>query len=65
MWPVKVSDEPTGNLDRNTANQVFELMLQLAREHNTAFVMVTHDTALAARCDRQLQLMHGQLVTPQ
>jgi lipoprotein-releasing system ATP-binding protein len=37
-------------------------MLQLAREHNTAFVMVTHDATLAARCDQQLQLVQGQLV---
>jgi lipoprotein-releasing system ATP-binding protein len=36
-------------------------MLQLAREHNTAFVLVTHDNALAARCDRQLSLVQGQL----
>lgn len=54
-----LADEPTGNLDRRTADGIFEMMLALAKAQGTAFVLVTHDEALAARCDRQFGLSIG------
>ncbi len=56
-----LADEPTGNLDRGTADQVFDLILQLNKKIGTALIMVTHDPTLAARMQRKLTLTDGVL----
>lgn len=60
--PLLLADEPTGNLDRRTGEEVLDLLLSLAREKGTAVLLATHDPEVAARCDRTLQLEDGKLL---
>jgi lipoprotein-releasing system ATP-binding protein len=60
--PIVLADEPTGNLDTHTADEIFDLMRRFNSAHGIAFVVVTHDPRLAARCDRRIELVDGQIV---
>ena len=57
-----LADEPTGNLDHNTALAIYDLMRELNQESNIAFLVVTHDNELAAKMDRQMHMQDGLLV---
>jgi lipoprotein-releasing system ATP-binding protein len=57
-----LADEPTGNLDTQSANEIFELLQTVNREHQSACLIVTHDPSLAARCQRRIEIVDGQLV---
>ena len=56
-----LADEPTGNLDRETGEKVMDLLFDLQQKQGTTLVLVTHDAALAARCDRLVRMMDGRL----
>ena len=58
-----LADEPTGNLDTKASDSIFELMRQFNREQDTAFLVVTHDPRLAARCDRIVELVDGNIAS--
>lgn len=62
---ILFADEPTGNLDQQTARQVMDLLFRLNKERSTTLVLVTHDLGIAEQCDRTLTLAGGRLVPPQ
>jgi len=59
--PLVLADEPTGNLDTESGAQVFELLRRVSERHRTAFLVVTHDERIAARCDRVLTMVDGRI----
>ncbi|HIG36663.1 MAG TPA: ATP-binding cassette domain-containing protein, partial [Oceanospirillaceae bacterium] len=62
--PILFADEPTGNLDTQTGHHIIELLFELNQQHQTTLVLVTHDLALAQRCQRRLSLTAGKLAEP-
>lgn len=61
---ILFADEPTGNLDSKTGDQIINLLFQLNQENKTTLVLVSHDEALASRCDRRIHLEAGRIVEP-
>jgi len=60
---IVLADEPTGNLDSQTADKVFSLLREFGREKGCAMIVVTHDARIAARCDRVVKLVDGRIVS--
>jgi lipoprotein-releasing system ATP-binding protein len=60
--PLVLADEPTGNLDTASADEVFALLREFNRDFRVTFLVVTHDPRLARRCDRVLELVDGRLI---
>ena len=58
---VLFADEPTGNLDRQTGDKIADLLFSMNQQYGTTLLLVTHDPQLAARCDRRLRLVNGEL----
>ena len=61
--PLVLADEPTGNLDTASADDVFELMRRFNREYGTSFLVVTHDPRIAARCERVIEIVDGRVTS--
>ncbi len=60
-----LADEPTGNLDADTGGQIIDLMFSLSAEHGTTLLLITHDDALAGRCEREVRIADGRIAGDQ
>jgi putative ABC transport system ATP-binding protein len=60
---IVFADEPTGNLDTDTGNEIIDLMFNLNRDRKTTLILVTHDLELAKRCNRQIRLARGKVIS--